>query len=416
LTFAGNLGDNATSYNYGERKMELPIEAHVVVEKPTTGNNRLLLTPIGLQQYLLAQFDSYCNDKKPEALKVNAEVPALGTSKEVLEEFKRDKKTAASKFLGAAGAFFKKTASLAYDHANRTHASTTEFIANEMEHILGQHCSALKKMTDLTILFHGLYNYMATRNSKDLKPLLEEVMQSLWAGTPQVIPVYRGNLIVGYTSADKQAFVTRFEKQIQVAQKLIMSNSTAVERAFNERRMRALNEEAMNEGGDPKLAGDNNNPQEWQYRCSELAELGHRYTAYGAYQPPTAWMGEGYKAFLDSLTVDHYTLSGESAVLMPMQKRRESDAVAPLVFPDVPPSNVPFQFHSSSPMPMAAMPASPLPAAYGQSNANSNNADQGAVYPFSHSSPPPAYGSVAASSSLTEQPDYPASSFGGQGK
>jgi hypothetical protein len=408
---------------YGERKMEMPREAHGVEEKSTTDNNRFLLTPIGLQQYLLAQFDFYCNDKKPEALKANKEAPALGSSTELLEEFKKDKKATASKFFGAAGAFFKKTASLAYDHAKRTHASTTEFVANEMEHILRQPCSALKKMTDLTILFHGLYNYMATRNSKELKPLLEEVMRSLWAGTPQIIPLYRGNLIVGSTSVDKQTFVTRFEKQIQVAQKLIMSNSTAVDRAFNEKRMRALNEEAMSEGVPPKLAGDNNNPQEWQYRCSELAELGHHYTAYGAYQPPTAWMGDVYKVFLNALTVDHYTLSGEAAVLMPMHKRRESDVAPPQVIPDVlvrdgnvndrPLSNSPYILHPCSPMLMGGMLADqpPLSAQSRQENGlqNSNNPYQGApvvsgshgapLYPSSYSPPPPPYRSASSLSS-----------------
>jgi hypothetical protein len=270
-------------------------------EKQNVADDRLL-TPEGVQTLLLLQFQTYCNMNKPEALKDKAEAPVLGARSEVLDDFKKDKKATANKILGAVGFFIKRTVAVAYEHT-RTHTATTEFVANEMADIMRQPCSALKKMTDLTILLHGLRKYISTRNSKDLRDLLDDALESLWAGTPQQgQEIYKDHIIFLYK--DRIMFEAKFDKQIEIAQKLIATNNTLVERA--------LYEKAMREGTVPLMAGNKYNPQDWLYRCDEVGESANAIVLSSA-----AWMGDTYNAHLARLNVSHYVPIGETAELRP---------------------------------------------------------------------------------------------------
>jgi hypothetical protein len=142
-----------------------------------------LLTPVALQRLLLQKFEEYLNGRKPEFMKDQSETAIEGGQDQSPKE---EAKSPSSSFFGSAASYLKKKATQVFEHAARTHATTVEFMREEMEDILRQEGSSLKKMTDLTILFYGLCSYISTRNSVDLHNALGEIEQLLWAGVPFV--------------------------------------------------------------------------------------------------------------------------------------------------------------------------------------------------------------------------------------
>jgi hypothetical protein len=145
-----------------------------------------LLTPVALQRLLLQKFEEYLNGRKPEFLKDHSDSPAVGGQEQQEQRPKDEATSPPSSLFGSTVSYFKKKATQVYEHAARTHATIIEFMREEMEDILRQQGSSLKKMTDLSILFYGLCSYISTRNSVDLHNALGEIEQRLWAGVPFV--------------------------------------------------------------------------------------------------------------------------------------------------------------------------------------------------------------------------------------
>jgi len=71
---------------------------------------------------------------------------------------------------------------------SRSHSAAINLVIEEMADILRKEGSAVKKMTDLVILFHGLHCHIRTgTHSKDLLPLLDAVNNRLWGCTPGLL-------------------------------------------------------------------------------------------------------------------------------------------------------------------------------------------------------------------------------------
>jgi hypothetical protein len=136
------------------------------------------LTPVGLRRLLEQQFDIY---RKRESVAVPltaapGEQDLVGVDK--MPGNQRQGFTA----------FFKKsyqtTSTYVKQMVKAKHLTVIQFVSEEMEDILRQDDSAVKKMTDLTILLHGLHYYITMgTHSQSLRPLLLDVCQRLWSCT-----------------------------------------------------------------------------------------------------------------------------------------------------------------------------------------------------------------------------------------
>lgn len=171
------------------------------MERAPEVNNEAPLTPVGLQQLLLQQFDIYLHQKVPSFLKSNDEAPVEApveapalvavADNEAVAQPQAATKSSFWKMFDQASAKAKQLAADAKKAAvesfgqTRTHSSQVKLVIEEMEDILRKEGSAVKKMTDLTILFHGLHCHIRTgTHSKDLLPLLDAVNNRLWGCTP----------------------------------------------------------------------------------------------------------------------------------------------------------------------------------------------------------------------------------------
>ncbi len=269
---------------------------------PVSLSTAQLLTPVDLHKILLTQFEHYRNQKKPETLKGYVEEADLSL----------DSKSTFSKISDSAALFFKKTASGVYEYAICTHTTLTKFVEGEMRKILSQTASATKKMTDLTILFYGLQEYIATRNSVDLRNLLQQVDHRLWQGTP-LIQIRNRRFAISIDESGKQQFneeciieeqvlyqmredrmkfKEKFALQIDNAKKLISLNTTFIDKAINGELVSKVNAVVRSL---PLV--------EFPYLSTEL----HRPVILG--QAPTASMGLCYQHFLDRLAEKDCTLN-----------------------------------------------------------------------------------------------------------
>ncbi len=147
-------------------------------------NNVVLMTPEAFQAELVITLETYRTGRKPEALRVKAEIESVAPAKDVLEEFKQQPGKVASDFWGR---FKAKAQNVASDLSENlaTHSAATKLCEAQMSEILRKNSSRLKKMTDLAILFHGLFLHVhQNTNSVSLIALLTEFNAKLWAGTP----------------------------------------------------------------------------------------------------------------------------------------------------------------------------------------------------------------------------------------
>jgi hypothetical protein len=140
-----------------------------------------LLSPEKLQLLLLDRFEIYLNKNKPTFLQNNTAIEATGADKATSDQPKDGSISAMSKLSGSVRRFTS-----GIFESTRTHAPLVKFFREEMADILSQKASSLTKMTNLSILFYGLYSYILCRNSADLRPLLAAVDQLLWASCPFV--------------------------------------------------------------------------------------------------------------------------------------------------------------------------------------------------------------------------------------
>jgi hypothetical protein len=197
-----------------------------------------LLTPVGLYLILNKQFEIYRNQNKLWLLKDGVTLPEFQFTKN------NDLKGKLGQLASKAGQFaLKKGAALGtsiYEYMLQ-HTALTQFVTKEMQDILAQeNASPLKKMIDLTILFDGLYNFIALEpNSAEFLPLLDQVKEDLWAATsPFKIDNDR---LMELTDVDEEktdkpqprekrqdeiAFNDRFQIQINRAFDLMKNNTT----------------------------------------------------------------------------------------------------------------------------------------------------------------------------------------------
>lgn len=150
---------------------------------PNVNVNDAPFTPISFCALLCEQFQLYTEEKLPDFLKTKAKgAPELAIQGGEGEA-------------GGIKARFWAFKSFAMDKMREqsrkfaTHTSVFKFVLAEMRDIMeqSQDLSPIKKMADLTILFHAFHCYIATEtHSKELLPLLDSVNEALWACTPAV--------------------------------------------------------------------------------------------------------------------------------------------------------------------------------------------------------------------------------------
>jgi hypothetical protein len=242
-----------------------------------------LLTALELQQILLQIFEDYRNSRKPGFLidKPVTDAP-VHSDDEFFYESQDEPKSTHGVF-STVGSFFKSAAALAFEHGTRKHSTLTKFITEEVADILNQRgASALKIMTDLTILFQGLQLHMRSTHSVTLSPLLDNVNRMIWPykGREDSRIVFDLDSQIRI-SKDYFDFLYRFKFQIDRARKLISHNTTLSDKS---------NTAGLRNPVNPLFAVDH---PEWQYRCSEVG-------SYDEHKAPAAWMGEAYRAFLSN--------------------------------------------------------------------------------------------------------------------
>ncbi len=202
-------------------------------------------TPVQLRDLLVSTFAEYRDKNMPANLKEDSQMAAVPTSN-----------------LGW-GAYFKRgIATMASVAASktRTHAVVTQFIEMEMTLLLSQKsASAIKTMTDMTILFYGLREYIRSRSSTDLKPILLNI---------QIWPK-------GYHC--QALFQERFKAQIICAKELISANTTLWDKAKCEK---------------ARYQNNTSQPIDIPYGSAEIGDHGDL---------PTASMGDEYNQYLAHL-------------------------------------------------------------------------------------------------------------------
>lgn len=150
----------------------------------TADNDETLLTPVKLLELLSQEIDHYLDLNKPQILLDSAETPAANVAEPAAQKSSQESKSSSTRFFGSIKTFIKEKAALAIEHTFSTHATTIKFVREQMQEILRQEGSALKKMTDITILFYGLCSYISTRNSVNLHNALLKIEHLLWAHVP----------------------------------------------------------------------------------------------------------------------------------------------------------------------------------------------------------------------------------------
>ena len=98
---------------------------------------------------------------------------------------------------------------------------------SEMQEILSAQASAIKKMTDLSILLQGVEYYLSTLEGHDefFKMLLDEVVGILWVGTPdfegalgneeQEVDLHNEKVRMVIRKMDKIVFLQKYQEQIR---------------------------------------------------------------------------------------------------------------------------------------------------------------------------------------------------------
>lgn len=240
-----------------------------------------LLTPERLQELLLVEFKGYLDYRKPNFLQSSD-----SKSEEV------ESTGGFSQLVGSACRYFKSVTAEVVEHASRTHATLINFFSDEMADVMSQNVDPLTKMTNLTILFYGLYSYILMRNSKDLCPRLDRVDRKLWLGFPksdrhvnqELQVLIENNLgkrfhkpftlsydkaeilerLVDHTShaKDRREFIIKFNKEIMVAHSLMSINVNLMSN------VRSKNDADSNKDGLPTLLAFRN-----AYRCRERSML-----------------------------------------------------------------------------------------------------------------------------------------------
>lgn len=209
-------------------------------------------TPMKLRDLLISIFEEYRNKNLPSAFKEDPEVAAVPSSN-----------------LGW-GAYFKRglaKAASATALKTRSHTMMTQFVEREMTLLLSSpNTSCVKTMTDMSILFHGLCEYISTRNSRDLKPTLLSI--HIW---PMNHPC-------------EIAFKEQFKAQISLARELISANASSWDQQKSE------------------MARKSNNLLQAVDIPYGSSEIGHPEKA------PVANMGDIYNQLLETLSDADYRL------------------------------------------------------------------------------------------------------------
>ena len=245
-----------------------------------------LLTPVEFYNLITMIFKTYLDQKKPPILREgvhnNFEAPIAQNNFDT------------NTLSGLAGKFgfilkkeAKKTMVTVYENW-QTFSALNQFVTKEMQDILAQDgASAVTKMTNLTILFQGYYNFMALQaNSQGLLPLLESVKRRLWAATqsaeanssPSSKSAENNSEIIG---RDELAFNDTFFLNIKRAQELLghmLTDSTQKEYAtykqgpfdnydLQRKVAKPATFAALNNQVAPIL-----NYDIWHYRCEDSAD------------------------------------------------------------------------------------------------------------------------------------------------
>jgi hypothetical protein len=276
-----------------------------------------LLMPERLQELLLIEFKGYLDSRKPNFLQSSDSKPEEGESTGSI-----------SQLVGSACRYFKSVTAEVVEHASRTHATLIKFFSDEMADIMSQNVDPLTKMTNLTILFYGLYSYILMRNSKDLCPRLDRVDRRLWLGFPksdrrvnqELQALIENNIgrrfhkpftlsydkaeilerLVEFTShaKDRREFVIKFNKEIMVAHSLMSVNINLMSNTPSK------NDADSNKDSLPTLLAFRN-----AYRCRERSMLdvcisfASKETEREEVKDitPSADMGSAYNAFLKEI-------------------------------------------------------------------------------------------------------------------
>lgn len=152
--------------------------------------NAKLYSPEEFQRLLLKAFDTYITGEgdieadEPEA-------PVAEAAQAVANSGEAKPAQSGYGFFGVLGSVASSVASMTKNavvktyQARKQHLPVTKFVTSEMESIMAQKASSLTKLTNLIILFYGLYSYLTSaRNSKTLTPLLNTVDKLLWKAIP----------------------------------------------------------------------------------------------------------------------------------------------------------------------------------------------------------------------------------------
>jgi hypothetical protein len=276
-----------------------------------------LLVPERLQELLMVEFKGYLDSRKPNFLQNSDPQP---------EEVEPTRSI--SQLVGSACRYFKSITAEVVEQASRTHATLIKFFTDEMADIMSQNVDPLTKMTNLMILFYGLYSYILMRNSKDLCPRLDKIDRKLWLGFPksdrrvnqELKALIENNLgkrfhkpyTLGYDKAeilerlveltsqaqDRREFIIKFNNEIMVAHSLMSINVNLISNNLSK------NEADSNKDVLPTLLSIRN-----AYRCPErnMLEFCYSFSAQETEREaakgitPSADMGSTYNAFLKDI-------------------------------------------------------------------------------------------------------------------
>ncbi len=184
-----------------------------------------LLTPIRLYHLILRQLMAYRDQNLPAPLK--PKVSQIYLEDDSVEGANITAKATFIKFFDSFGDDVKKFATEKYSKVVLKHGKVVEFMKFEMQDILSAQAGAIKKMTDLSILLHGVDYYMSTLEEPDqfFKMLLDEVVGLLWMGTPdfdaaidheaQEVELHNKKELMVIRKMDKISFLQTYQEQIR---------------------------------------------------------------------------------------------------------------------------------------------------------------------------------------------------------